>query len=158
MEVGELSVICTFVSYDECAHPSGLERQDTLEALRKLDQRFGMIDRARRFAPRPYDIVVLSDHGQTQGATFKQRNGYGLDELVERSLPRGKVGEFMGGDEQDSMVGHAVKEATGRKEEKRAKSDVSNRDVVVLGSGNLGLVYLMESDRRLTLEEIDERQ
>ena len=30
----------------------------------------------------PYAIVVLSDHGQTQGATFKQRNGYGLDDLV----------------------------------------------------------------------------
>ena len=38
--------------------------------------------RARPFAPRPYEIVVLSDHGQTQGATFKQRHGYGLDELV----------------------------------------------------------------------------
>ena len=46
------------------------------------------IARARRYAPRPYEIVVLSDHGQTQGATFKQRNGYGLDELVERSLRR----------------------------------------------------------------------
>ena len=42
--------------------------------------------RARATRPRPYEIVVLSDHGQTQGATFKQRNGYGLDELVERSL------------------------------------------------------------------------
>ena len=40
---------------------------------------------------------------------------------------------------------------------KRAKNDVSDRDVVVLGSGNLGLVYLMEEPRRLTLEEIDER-
>jgi hypothetical protein len=29
--------------------------------------------------------------------------------------------------------------------------------VVVLGSGNLGLVYLMDEKRRLTLEEIDER-
>ena len=37
------------------------------------------------------------------------------------------------------------------------KNDVSDRDVVVLGSGNLGLVYLMEERRRLTLEEIDER-
>ena len=43
-----------------------------------------------RYAPRPYEIVVLSDHGQTQGATFKQRNGYGLDELVERSLAGGR--------------------------------------------------------------------
>ena len=34
---------------------------------------------------------------------------------------------------------------------------MSGEDVVVLASGNLGLVYLMELDRRLTLEEIDER-
>ena len=34
---------------------------------------------------------MLSDHGQTQGATFKQRNGYGLDELVERNLQGGPL-------------------------------------------------------------------
>ena len=34
---------------------------------------------------------------------------------------------------------------------------MSDQDVVVLGSGNLGLVYLMEEKRRLTMEEIDER-
>ena len=138
------------------AHHSGLERADTLEALRKLDGQFAQIDRARRYAPRPYEIVVLSDHGQTQGATFKQRNGYGLDELVERSLSRGEVSGIAGGDEQSSMVGLAVSEATGKKA-KRAKNDVSDQEVVVLGSGNLGLVYLMEERRRLTLEEIDER-
>jgi uncharacterized membrane protein YvlD (DUF360 family) len=154
---GRPAVYATFASYDEVAHHSGLERADTLEALRKLDQQFGRIERARRYAPRPYEIVVLSDHGQTQGATFKQRNGYGLQDLVERSLTHGEVDEFMGGDEQNAMVGNAVKEATGRTEVKRPKSDVSDRDVVVLGSGNLGLVYLMESERRLTLEEIDER-
>ncbi|HYA08478.1 MAG TPA: hypothetical protein VEG24_02745, partial [Gaiellaceae bacterium] len=32
-----------------------------------------------------------------------------------------------------------------------------DRDVVVLGSGNLGLVYLMEERRRLTREEIEAR-
>jgi uncharacterized membrane protein YvlD (DUF360 family) len=155
---GRPAIYATFSSYDEVAHHSGLERADTLEALRKLDQQFGRIDRARRYAPRPYEIVVLSDHGQTQGATFKQRNGYGLDELVERSLAAGEVAEFAGGDEQSSMVGHAMTEATGRQEkQKRPKSDVSDRQVVVLGSGNLGLVYLMEEPRRLTMEEIDER-
>jgi hypothetical protein len=55
------------------------------------------------------------------------------------------------------MVQHAVSEATGTKEKPKAKNDVSERDVVVLGSGNLGLVYLMEIDRRLTGEEIDAR-
>jgi uncharacterized membrane protein YvlD (DUF360 family) len=156
---GRPAIYATFSSYDEVAHHSGLERADTLEALRKLDQQFGRIDRARRYAARPYEIVVLSDHGQTQGATFKQRNGYGLDDLVERSLEHGDVEEIAGGDEQHSMVGNALGEATGStpKSQKRSKKDVSGEDVVVLGSGNLGLVYLMEERRRLTLEEIQER-
>jgi uncharacterized membrane protein YvlD (DUF360 family) len=154
---GRPAVYATFASYDEVAHHSGLERADTLEALRKLDQQFGRIAAARRYAPRPYEIVVLSDHGQTQGATFKQRNGYGLDELVERSLASGRVSGLAGGDEQSAMVHHAVDEATGRKARKRPKNDASGRDVVVLGSGNLGLVYLMEQKHRLTREEIDER-
>jgi hypothetical protein len=152
---GRPAVYATFSSYDEVAHHSGLMRADTLEALRKLDKQFARIARARRFAPRPYEIVVLSDHGQTQGATFKQRNGYGLDELVERSLGQPSVVAMPGGDEQDAMVGHAVNEATGHKAKKASKSDVSGRDVVVLGSGNLGLVYLMEEKRRLSLEEIE---
>jgi uncharacterized membrane protein YvlD (DUF360 family) len=154
---GRPAVYATFSSYDEVAHHSGLERADTMEALRKLDEQFGRIARARPYAPRPYEIVVLSDHGQTQGATFKQRHGYGLDELVERSLSRGQVSGFAGGDEQNAMVQHAVSEATGTKEKPKAKNDVSERDVVVLGSGNLGLVYLMDGDRRLTGEEIDAR-
>jgi uncharacterized membrane protein YvlD (DUF360 family) len=155
---GRPAVYATFSSYDEVAHHSGLERADTLEALRKLDQQFGRIERARRYAPRPYAIVVLSDHGQTQGATFKQRNGYGLDDLVERSLEGGgSVQEVAGGDEQEAMVGHAFGEATGKKPKPKSKKDVSGEQAVVLGSGNLGLIYLMEEPRRLTLEEIEER-
>ena len=77
---------------------------------------------------------MLSDHGQTQGATFKQRNGYGLDELVGRSVDSRDVAAVAGGDEQDGMVGHALSEATGRPEKKRRKNDVSDHDVIVLGS------------------------
>ena len=156
MMKGRPAVYATFSSYDEVAHHSGLERQDTLEALRKLDQQFARIERARRYAARPYELVVLSDHGQTQGATFRQRNGYGLDDLVQRNLAHGDVSALEGGDEQEAMVGHATAEATGRKA-KPAKNDVSGRDVVVLGSGNLGLIYLMEEDRRLTREELETR-
>ncbi|HEX4526437.1 MAG TPA: phage holin family protein [Gaiellaceae bacterium] len=154
MMKGRPAVYATFSSYDEVAHHSGLERADTMEALRKLDQQFGRIERARRYAARPYEIVVLSDHGQTQGATFKQRNGYGLQELVERNLEHGTATQIGDGDEQNAMVGNALSEASGQKKEKRAKNDVSDRDVIVLGSGNLGLVYLMEERRRLTLEEL----
>jgi hypothetical protein len=154
---GRPAVYATFSSYDEVAHHSGLERADTLEALRKLDAQFAQIERASRYASRPYEIVVLSDHGQTQGATFRQRHGYGLDELVARSVRGRDVAAFAGGDEQEAMVDQAAREASGRRGRKRPKNDVSDRDVVVLGSGNLGLVYLMESQRRLTLEELDER-
>ena len=156
MMKGRPAIYATFSSYDEVAHHSGLERADTLEALRKLDQQFRRIDRARAYAARPYEIVVLSDHGQTQGATFKQRNGYGLDELVERSLESGEVAAVTGGDENHGNIGNAVGEATGTtKRKKRPKSDVSDQEVVVLGSGNLGLVYLMGERRRLSREEID---
>jgi uncharacterized membrane protein YvlD (DUF360 family) len=154
---GRPAVYATFASYDEVAHHSGLERADTLEALRKLDQQFERIARARRYAPRPYEIVVLSDHGQTQGATFKQRHGYGLDELVARSLTTASVLGSAGGDEQSAMASQAMTEATGRKAKGKRSADVSERDVVVLGSGNLGLVYLMDSEQRLTLEEIEAR-
>jgi hypothetical protein len=153
---GRPAVYATFSSYDEVAHHSGLQRADTLEALRKLDQQIGRIARARRYAPRPYEIVVLSDHGQTQGATFKQRNGYGLDELVERSLARGDVAEFAGGDEQEAAVGNALEDAMGR-DQGGAGAELDEPGAVVLGSGNLGLVYLMDSRDRMTMEEIDER-
>src|SRR6478609_2209826 len=156
MMKGRPAVYATFSSYDEVAHHSGLEREDTVEALRKLDQQFGRIARARRYAPRPYSIVVLSDHGQTQGATFKQRNGYDLQTLVERSLHAATVSTVGGGDENDVAVAHAVAEATGR-----ASDDAGERpqdaEVIALASGNLGLISLMEEPRRLYMEEIEER-
>src|SRR5256885_11357076 len=71
MMKGRPAIYATFSSYDEVAHHSGLERADTLEALRKLDQQFGRIERARAYAARPYEIVVLSDHGPNPGAGFK---------------------------------------------------------------------------------------
>ena len=153
---GRPAVYATFSGYDEVAHHSGLERPDTLEALRKIDRQFARIARARRFAPRPYLIVVLSDHGQTQGATFKQRNGYDLNELVERALSGVSVTRTSTGDENDAAVGHAIAEATGHAREADGGA-VADRQAIVLASGNLGLVYLMEEARRLCLEEIEER-
>jgi hypothetical protein len=55
------------------------------------------------------------------------------------------------------MMGLALGEATGSTPKKQVKNDVSGEQVIVLGSGNLGLVYLMEEPRRLTLEEIEQR-
>jgi uncharacterized membrane protein YvlD (DUF360 family) len=158
MMKGRPAVYATFSSYDEVAHHSGVERADTLEALRKLDQQFGRIARARPYSPRPYELVVLSDHGQTQGATFLQRNGYSLAELVNRSLSTGTAAAVGGGDENDAVVGNAVQDATGGSGGGGAEaSHTPGDEAAVLASGNLGLVYLPDESRRLTLEEIDER-
>ena len=68
--------------------------------------------------------MVLSDHGQTQGATFKQRNGYSLEDLVARSLESASVTGIAGGDEQSTMAALALGEATGMqaKPEKKSKT------------------------------------
>jgi uncharacterized membrane protein YvlD (DUF360 family) len=166
---GRPAVYATFASYDEVAHHSGLERPDTLEALRKLDERFGRVAAMRAWTPRPYVIVVLSDHGQTQGATFKQRHGYGVDELVQRSLSGGgTVDGVAGGDEQDAMALHAIREAGAPAAAPDEPEDVpaaregdgagaSAPEAIVLGSGNLALIYLMDIEGRATLEGIERR-
>src|SRR6185503_5255132 len=82
---------------------------------------------------------------------------YGLDDLVRRSIEHGSVDAEANGDEQAAMAGLALSEASGRKpKEHEDRADVSGQDVVVLGSGNLGLIYLMDRTERLTLEDIDE--
>ncbi len=151
-DAGRPAVYATFASYDEVAHHSGLERADTLEALRKLDQQFGRIDRARRYAPAPLrDRRALRprpDPGRHLPAAQRLRPR--RPRARARCARRGRR-PCARGDENDTAVGRAVEEATGRKGKERAKNDVSGEDVVVLGSGNLGLIYLMDEPRRLTL-------
>ncbi len=79
---GRAAIYVDLLGYDEVAHHSGPERVDSLAVLRDLDRQLGRIERTTRWTPRPYKLVVLSDHGQTQGATFAQRSGLTLAELV----------------------------------------------------------------------------
>jgi putative membrane protein len=82
MFAGVPSGYATFVGYDEVAHHSGVESEDAFDTLKKLDRQFERLETAAREAPRPYHLVVLSDHGQTQGATFKQRYHKTLKDLI----------------------------------------------------------------------------
>jgi uncharacterized membrane protein YvlD (DUF360 family) len=81
---GRPVVYADFLGYDEVAHHSGLERFDTLEVLRSIDQQIGRLYRATALAPREYHLVCLSDHGQTQGWAFADRFGESIEELVGR--------------------------------------------------------------------------
>ena len=153
---GRPAIYATFSSYDEVAHHSGLERSDTLEALRKLDQQFARIDARSALRATPVrdrrPLRSRPDAGRDVQAAERLR-----PRRAGRALPgRRQTSRIAGGDEQHAMAGLAVAEATGtRPKGKPGKSNVGDRNAVVLGSGNLGLVYLMEEPRRLTLEEIE---
>ncbi len=84
MFAGVPSAYATFVGYDEVAHHSGVESQDGFTVLEKLDQQFSRLERAAKHAPRPYRFVILSDHGQSAGATFKQRYHMTLEQFVQQ--------------------------------------------------------------------------
>jgi hypothetical protein len=110
-------------SYDEVAHHSGLERVDTFEALRKLDHSLrASTPRRLRTAPR---VVVLSDHGQTQGADVQAAPRLRA-RRARRALARALVAWPLPGaaTSQQAVFGHAVGEATG-KDTKSAADDVS---------------------------------
>jgi uncharacterized membrane protein YvlD (DUF360 family) len=84
---GSPAIYTTYVGYDEVAHHAGPMTKDALDTLDALDEHFGKIvnlgvPKAARF----YDVFILSDHGQSWGATFKQRYGKTIDELLEGSL------------------------------------------------------------------------
>jgi uncharacterized membrane protein YvlD (DUF360 family) len=84
MLAGRPVVYADLLGYDEVAHHSGVERFDTLQVLRSIDQQIGRLWRATQLAPRPYHLVCLSDHGQTQGEAFTARFGESLPQLVGR--------------------------------------------------------------------------
>ena len=80
----------TFLAYDEVAHHSGVERPDALAVLRRLDRQIARIEAAAADAQRPYQLVVLSDHGQSQGETFLDRYGMSLEDLVREACETGE--------------------------------------------------------------------
>lgn len=76
------SMYATFVGYDEVAHHSGVASKDALRVLKGLDKMFEWLESLGEMTARPYKFVVLSDHGQSNGATFRQRTGKSLEEVV----------------------------------------------------------------------------
>ena len=91
MMSGTPSVFCDFTDYDEIAHHAGPTRPESLASLEGLDHLIGVLERAAQQAPRPYEFVVLSDHGQSQGATFRQRHGQSLEELIRELVAGGRA-------------------------------------------------------------------
>ena len=134
--------------------------------------------KAAEDAPRPYKFIVLSDHGQSLGETFKQRYGQSLGEVV-RDLMSGRatvvqsktqaegstfVNSFLSEITRSKGVGPTVARAALASKTTDGVVDLDQEElpppadestIQVVGSGNLGLVYFTGYDHRLTAEELE---
>ena len=173
-------IYADFTDYDELAHHCGPERTESFDALDGIDRALATLEKAAATSPRPYRFVVLSDHGQSLGATFKQRYGRSLGEVV-RDLMGGRatvvqtesnaeggafVNSFLSEVTRSQGIGPAVARLAlaGRTSEDgtvdvnadEAPPPADASSIAVVGSGNLGLIWFTGHDHRLTLEELEE--
>ncbi|TCO51729.1 type I phosphodiesterase/nucleotide pyrophosphatase [Kribbella antiqua] len=172
-------IYCDFVDYDEVAHHAGPTRAESLQTLEGLDRVLGALHRIIDILPHSYEIVVLSDHGQSQGSTFLQRYGRTLTEVVDDLVDTAKepvaaVGKTEGWGPVNafltelslrrSVAGSVTRKALharvlhGEVElgPKDCEPEVAaDEQMVVTSSGNLALIYLATTPGRVPLEEIE---
>jgi hypothetical protein len=158
MLAGRTSVYADLVAYDEVAHHSGPASRDTEQVLQRLDRALALIEKVAEHAPRPYRIVVLSDHGQSPGETFRARYGLTLGDLVRAGcglpVPR-KAQRTRSGAEARAAVRAALRRPV--EEDAQQHRPARSAEPVVLASGNLGLISFPDVPHRMTKEEIDAR-
>ena len=163
---GTPTIYVDFLDYDEIAHHSGPERIEAIHALEGVDRALGRLERLIETCPRPYRIVVVSDHGQSQGATFRQRYGETIEEWLRARMAVPKAVTATENTEQwgqmsavltevsaadgaiPSMTRRALSDQTtngivelGPMHEDRQPTGDELPDLVLCASGNLALVY-----------------
>ncbi|PKH40953.1 4 TMS phage holin, superfamily IV [Nocardioides alpinus] len=172
MRRGRRSIYVDYVDYDEIAHHAGMFRPESLAALDGVDRVLGTLERLAATAPRRYHFVVLSDHGQSQGQPFAERHGTDLAGLCARLMEEqvesvdapvegwGRADAVAEEMAAPGIKGHLAGRAADvtrrhlgdeREDDQRGAPAVS-----VLGSGNLGLLYV-HGPTRLTLDELSLR-
>jgi hypothetical protein len=140
MARGAPVIYCDLVDYDEVAHHAGPARPESMRQLESLDRMLGVLERLAPEAARRYHLVVLSDHGQSQGPTFRQRWGETLDEVVDR------------------YTAPDVAAATRTPAESTPDPDVPeppSAPLLVVSSGNLAMLYLTRVPGRPDRDRID---
>jgi uncharacterized membrane protein YvlD (DUF360 family) len=180
---GRPTIYTTFLAYDEVAHHSGIERHDALAVLRDLDRQIARVAAACPEAPRPYRLVVLSDHGQSQGETFRDRFGETLEDVVRSACEPDSTIEAEGGEDDslaylstgltemtrdDTAAGRTLRVATRNRRaygavalESEARSRIEPADdhevpeLSVMASGCLGLISFPREPGRVSLERIE---
>jgi len=173
-------IYTTYSGYDELAHHFGPASTPALKNLKYTDQRIGEILRMLRHASgADYQLVILSDHGQTPGYPFRDRFGATLGEAVSAFLRENQQATVSGGplDFMRMQLDYLQEELEARPRSWRhqfyrlIKNGVQRRiralvpetikvdpegGVVVTYSSSLAHLYITGAPRRLNLEEIEE--
>ncbi len=178
---GAPAMYTLYAGYDEVAHHSGPYSPDTNKTLKQFDQQVARLRRViKEKAPRPYEILILSDHGQSFGATFEQRYGITILEFIDEQLPQGtSLSGGGGGDDgtigvsammdelqnvQDQKQGGVVGNAMMSSTQRMVNSSLKNREgfqeqkpaeVTLAYGGNGAMVYFDLFPRKITLNELN---
>ena len=178
---GTPAIYTLFAGYDEVAHHSGPWTRDAMLTLKQFDRVISRILKAaQERAPRPYEFILLSDHGQSFGATFEQRYGIGILEYIQQQLPQGTSAVGTGGGDDGTMgvaammgeleniennklsgrVGRAAISGAQRTmrsnlDRQPGSQEVEPAKVTLCYSGNLAQVYFDLYPRRITLNELN---
>ena len=175
MYSGAPVIYVDYTGYDAVAHHAGPERQESIDALEGMDRALGSLVKAARQAARTYHLVVLSDHGQSLGASFRQRYGQPLEVVLGSLLPgtptvigAGEMTEYTG---TGRTIAAELGRGTGmgpyiarrgpqvldrvRVGRRRMSSALVTTDAVVCCSGSLANVYFARVPGRMTREAIE---
>lgn len=179
---GSPAIYTTYVGYDEIAHHAGPDTSDAMNSLRGIDTQVKrVLDVIERKSPRPYDLFILSDHGQSQGATFLQRYGTTLtgyieslvktgtqvDEVDATENARGYVAALLAeiqrlenskrlGSVTGAAIGQARKSLQKRLVQEPLPEAWMDSEVLVCVSGNLANVYLNRGPGKIAITDIEE--
>jgi hypothetical protein len=173
---GAKSIFVDFVDYDEIAHHAGVTRRESLDALYGLDQVVASLKALAESGAtaRPYHLVLVSDHGQSQGSTFLQRYGTTLEAFIAERLGASPVGSADAQHEARGAVRLLTSELAGQGAAGKAVASVVTAStepgrgrkaagvpspaavpLTVIGSGNLGGVWLPGTGHTLDRAGID---
>jgi hypothetical protein len=90
--VGVPAIYTTYNAYDEFAHHFGPSSRTAYKSLRALDRRIREIFKlVNRMPGRPYDIYILSDHGQTPSVPYRIRYGETLGDTINQAAEQGAL-------------------------------------------------------------------
>ena len=171
MARGAKVIFVDFVDYDEVAHHAGPSRPEAMRTLDGLDRVLRFFEDVAAETNRKYEIVVVSDHGQSQGAPFADVAGFTLQQLVDAiigepdrlglDLDRDPAERWTGANLLLTSAVHAQTPGVNtlaRRTANRVATDPppDSTAPLVAASGSLAHVYLTELPGRALREQIDE--